>query len=254
MGSARKVEPELLDSLPSTDPRAIRSRRDLRRVNACMGNAPIMERTLEGRRSVRPLRRLVDLGAGDGSFLLGLAKRLAPEWPAAEVILIDRHDLVANEALEAFALLGWRASAICVDAFDWLEGDAPGEIDLIVANLFLHHFSGSALQTILHQIARRTHTFVSCDPRRSVAATAGARLLWLLGCNAVTRHDAVVSVRAGFRGHELSGLWPDEPGWQLTERPAGIFGHCFLAERTGDSGCANSSTVQRSSDASRSIS
>ena len=38
----RIVQPELLDSLPPGDPRAMRSRRDLRRVNAWMRNHAIM--------------------------------------------------------------------------------------------------------------------------------------------------------------------------------------------------------------------
>ena len=36
----------------------------------------------------------------------------------------------------------------------------------------------------------------------------------------MTRHDAVVSVRAGFRDGELSALWPHEPGWKLDEGAA----------------------------------
>ena len=43
----RIVEPELLDTLSPADPRAIRSRRDLRRVNAWMRNPVIMADALE---------------------------------------------------------------------------------------------------------------------------------------------------------------------------------------------------------------
>jgi hypothetical protein len=39
MSLPRRVESELLDQLPANDPRAIRSRRDLTRVNAWMRNA-----------------------------------------------------------------------------------------------------------------------------------------------------------------------------------------------------------------------
>jgi hypothetical protein len=56
-------------------------------------------------------------------------------------------------------------------------------------------------------------------------------LLWAIGCNSVTRHDALVSVRAGFSGDELSALWPDKKNWQLTERRAGPFSHLFIAQR-----------------------
>jgi hypothetical protein len=45
----------------------------------------------------------------------------------------------------------------------------------------------------------------------------------------VTRHDAVASVRAGFAGRELSGLWP-EAGWQRREGLALPFTHFFAAQ------------------------
>jgi hypothetical protein len=47
----------------------------------------------------------------------------------------------------------------------------------------------------------------------------------------VTRHDATVSVRAGFSGDELSALWPDKKNWQLTEHRTGFFSHLFVARR-----------------------
>jgi hypothetical protein len=47
----------------------------------------------------------------------------------------------------------------------------------------------------------------------------------------VTRHDAVLSVRAGFAGRELSALWPSADGWKLEERRAGLFSHLFVAHR-----------------------
>ena len=62
----RRVEPELLDTLPADDPAAQRSRRELRLINAIMGNHRWLER--EVRRSIRPGWRVLELGAGDGTF------------------------------------------------------------------------------------------------------------------------------------------------------------------------------------------
>ena len=45
---ARRVEDETLDHLPEDDPRAIRSRRDLRRINRIMGNDSIVDALLSG--------------------------------------------------------------------------------------------------------------------------------------------------------------------------------------------------------------
>ena len=49
----RCVEPETLDHLREDDPRAIRSRRDLRRINRIMGNLPIVDSLLNARSRIR---------------------------------------------------------------------------------------------------------------------------------------------------------------------------------------------------------
>jgi hypothetical protein len=73
--------------------------------------------------------------------------------------------------------------------------------------------------------------FVAVEPRRARWPLFCSRLLWAIGCNDVTRHDAVVSVRAGFSRNELSSLWPDKQNWQLTEQSAGAFSHLFIARK-----------------------
>ncbi len=79
----RKVEAELLDELPPDDPRAARARRDLRRINAWMGNAWSMARALQAAFPQCPPHRLAEIGAGDGLFLLNVVRRLAAPAPGA---------------------------------------------------------------------------------------------------------------------------------------------------------------------------
>ncbi|GDY19378.1 hypothetical protein LBMAG56_07230 [Verrucomicrobiota bacterium] len=230
----RVVEPEILDDLPPTDPRAVGSRGDLRRLNFIMGHEGILTRAFRHHGEVaafrsRPLR-LVELGAGDGTLLLRLARRWAALGVTAEVTLLDRQNLVATETRRAFAALGWSVAGVATDVFAWLEQASP-RVDVMLANLFLHHFPDPALAALLRLAAARTNLFLACEPRRSPLALAAARLLGLLGCNRVTRHDAVVSVRAGFAGRELSALWPAGAGWETSEHPAGVFSHGFAAKR-----------------------
>ncbi len=227
----RCVKPELLDDLPARDPQAIRSRGDLRRVNRLMGHASILRRALALAEIQKPLRHVIELGAGDGTFLLGLAGQLARPEHQPEVQLVDQQDLLTPETRRAFSTFGWNVQAIQADVFEWLARPAIARSDLWVANLFLHHFSEEQLQWIFRQAAERTNVFVACEPRRSAFALTAARWLGVIGCNAVTRHDAVISVRAGFTGPELSALWPDREGWRLVEQPAGLFSHCFMAKR-----------------------
>ena len=227
----RAVLPELLDDLPPHDPRAIGSRRDLRVLNAIMLQAGAMASMLQSLRSHPGRPRVIEIGSGDGSFMLAVAKKLRAAVPEADVVLLDRSADVAPHTIAAFAALGWRAEAVEADAFDYLAA-RRGVCDAITANLFLHHFEAPQLQRLLRLVATRTSLFAACEPRRDAISLAGSRMVWALGCNDVTRHDAVVSVRAGFSGAELSALWPDEPGWDLTERRSRLFTHVFRAALT----------------------
>ncbi len=224
---------EWLDELSPSDPRAQRSRLDLQRVNAWMGNARWMARALESVSLRKPPERVVELGAGDGTFLLQVARRLSRRWRQVEAVLVDRWQLLAPRTAEAFHAIGWTVRAVQADVFERLANPQGEPCEVLVANLFLHHFPAEALRRLLQAAARRTGLFVACEPERSLTALTGARLLRLIGCNAVTRHDAVVSVRAGFRGGELSSLWPVGERWELSEAPAGWFGHLFKADRGG---------------------
>jgi hypothetical protein len=225
----RIVQPEWLDTLPPDDPRAIHSRRDLCRVNRAMRNAEIMADTLRSALAGRPLQKITELGAGDGDFLLSLAQKISATQPPAAATLLDLQDNVSRRTLAAFTALGWRSEVVIADVFDWSPpSDAKG---VIIANLFLHHFEGARLEKLLAQIASRTDLFIALEPRRAAWPLFCSHLLWGIGCNDVTRHDAVISVRAGFHGSELSALWPESQKWQFTERPAGAFSHLFVAQK-----------------------
>ena len=224
---ARSVEPEFLDALPPTDAGAIQSRRDLQRVNRCMGSARILTAALK---NFRP-RRTVELGAGDGTLLLELAQRLTPAWSGAELLLLDRQALTNLPALQRFSEFKCRAVAERADVHEWLYKAPDGSCDLMIANLFLHHFGEDRLMVLLRSAARVTTMFLALEPRRNRLSLIFSKLLWVIGCNSVTRHDAAVSVRAGFRGQELSRSWPSA-GWHLQERAAGCFSHLFVAVKS----------------------
>jgi hypothetical protein len=223
----RIVQPELLDKLPPDDPRAVRSRQDLRRINDWMCNHVIMAEALEKTFRSNPPGQITEIGAGDGNFILWVAQKISPRWPDVNATLIDLQKNITLETLAAFASFGWHAETVVADVFDWPQSDS----DIVVANLFLHHFDGARLTELLQMVSRRTEFFIAIEPRRGCWPLFCSRLLWAIGCNDVTRHDAVVSVRAGFSGDELSALWPDKQNWQLTEQRAGAFSHLFIARK-----------------------
>jgi hypothetical protein len=103
---------------------------------------------------------------------------------------------------------------------------------LVMANLFLHHLDDAALKRVFALLAARATGLVACEPRRGMFGLLASHLVAALGANHVTRHDAVASVRAGFTGRELTGLW-EGAGWSLEERRALPFSHLFTARRHG---------------------
>jgi hypothetical protein len=183
----RRVEPEILDELPAGHPDAIRSRRDLRWINWIMGNHRWLARKVREHR--QPDWRVLELGAGDGGF--GRA-------------LVD-HDIVPPESLMAIDLSprpsGWPGAS------EWAQRDlfaAPiPNVEMIVANLFLHHFEAPALNRLGAAIPEECRVFLCSEPARRRLHLWQARVLSLFPMNRVTRHDMPVSIHAGFHGRDL---------------------------------------------------
>ncbi len=195
----RIVQPEILDHLPHDDPAARRSRLDLQRVNFLMGNERWVLRTM------RKFPHLADagiceIGAGDG-ILTGKIQR---QHPSCKVTACD---------------LAPRPCGL-QETVDWRSGDlfqqAPPQGGVLVANLFLHHFEGDALQQ-LGQMGMNYKLLIFSEPERSeIAAFLGTLLHPFV--NHVTRHDMQVSIRAGFCEGEIADLLGlDRAVWSIDE-------------------------------------
>lgn len=189
-GVQRRVEPEILDTLPPEDPEAIASRRDLRRINVIMGNHRWLERRV--RSTLRPGWRMLELGAGDGTF----GKRLI------------RKGIISAEALSAVDLSSrpadWPPEAAWHQR-DVLANGLP-DAEIVVANLFLHHFEAPQLADLGRRIPASCQVVLASEPARRSLHLWQSRLLMLGPIGRVTRHDMPISIRAGFLGRELPEL------------------------------------------------
>jgi|GEM_PF-110563 len=266
MTMPRIVVAETLDHLDTHNPDAIQSRRDLQLVHRVMGTRKIIlgmlcklilkrnnkelekPRNSNGCGEVKALR-ILELGAGDGTLMLSVAAALKniatanihqnEKHPLIDLTLLDQQALVKPTTIADYAALGWAATSTIMDVLDWakpntnirLEPYLSPRWDLIMVNLFLHHFEGAQLAMLLSSIESRADRFFACEPSRGWFALAGSHLIGALGVNAVTREDAVLSVRAGFRDTEITALWPAQAQWNLREYSAGLFSHCFKGER-----------------------
>ena len=185
----RLVAPEILETLADDDPHAIRSRADLLKVNWIMGNHAWMLRTLK--REKKYGERVCELGAGDGT----LSRKLLRQG------LCDAQELHAVDL--AAQPENWPESAV------WHRGDLFAmtlpDCEILIANLFLHHFTAEQLARLGSRVSPKTRLIVAAEPARYRLHQLSGRLFCALtGLNHVTRYDMQVSIRAGFRGDELA--------------------------------------------------
>jgi 2-polyprenyl-3-methyl-5-hydroxy-6-metoxy-1,4-benzoquinol methylase len=226
---ARHLEREWLDDLPSDDSAAQKSRRDLRRLNYLMLHAGILLRILRTALALTTIHSIIDIGGGDGTFMLTLARRIARRTPGVAVTVVDRRSSLSQETYRGFKALGWTIDLVEADVLEFLAQSTPGRANVIIANLFLHHLREDELRKLFGLAMHVAPLFVACEPHRGWFPLAASRLLWAIGCNKVTQHDAPASVRAGFRDRELSMIWPQHHQWLLQEGRAGPFSHFFVA-------------------------
>lgn len=211
----RVVTPEILDSLPHDHPAALANRRDLRLVNALMGNHRWMEKRLN--RHLKPEDKVLEIGAGTGD--LGLRLR--------------RKALLPNTAFTGLDL--WPKPEEWPEEWEWMQTDLSsyegyGRFTVILANLIMHQFSEEVLRKLgrLWRNGNARLLLISEPVRRSLHQWQ-LRLLPPLGFHPVSRHDARVSVAAGFRRGELPQLLGLEAKeWMLFESET-CFGACRLA-------------------------
>ncbi len=211
----RRVEPELLDGLAAEDPQAQRSRKDLRRIHRAMATLLIVQRALDRGTAGFIPRTLLELGAGDGSLMLRLARKRADRWPGVNVTLLDRLHLVEPLTLEEIHKLGWTPRVLAVDIFNWLEGHDDSRTDVVFANLFMHHFSSTELARLLVGIAARSRVFLCCEPRRSALLSGGKPLHRLAGCRSGDAAGCGIERARGIPGARVVGTVAQSAGLDI---------------------------------------
>lgn len=212
----RRVQPEILDSLAANDPDAVHSRRDLRWINWLMGNHRWLRR--EWCKRAPAEARLLELGAGDGGFGLGLV----------------RAGLLRPDRLQAIDLgpppPDWPDEATWHQR-DVFDGPLPAS-DVIVANLFLHHFEDESLRHLGKAMREHAGLWLISEPHRHRLHLLQGKLLhWMIRLNRVTQHDLRVSVEAGFQGDELVRALEihADPCWRSISSSTVLGAHRMLA-------------------------
>jgi hypothetical protein len=210
----RTLTPELLDILPADDPAARRARRDLRIFNAVMGNERwliSMVQTL-----VKPGERILEIGAGSGS----LSRRLGRKGFCVDALdrTVPPRDWPENRR--------WHQC-------DLRDFSGWGHHPVVIANLFLHHFTADELGGLGARVAAHSRLVLACEPARRRRFQCLFLLLCVFcGAGGVSRHDGLASIAAGFSGDELArDLRLLRSNWVAVSRVCGRGAYRFIAQK-----------------------
>ena len=226
MFDSRATATEFLDRPDCNPALAAASYRFMETVNCYFGGIRTVRRFLAtetaGRHAGAPLR-ILDIGSGSCDIPLAVSR-----WARAHGIPLHFTCLeMAGHAVDIARRQLARAGDPAVQLLqeDVLTHQPAEPYDLAVASMCFHHFSNAQILTLLQRLRGFVlNSVLINDLRRSRLASLAARLLLAdTGTPAGVRHDALLSIRRGFKISELSTLLRQLDSVTVSVEPARWF-------------------------------
>lgn len=190
----RTVIPEILDSLDVDDVRALRSRKDLRLINTFMRGQQWILSELD--RLVTEDSEIIELGAGSGELISQITHRF-PDCAVKAIDLVAKPNAVPESVT-------WHQG-------DLFQFDGFTENSIVVANLFVHHLKEDQLERLAILLSQ-VRGIIFAEPKRAFVPQVMGYFIFPF-INDVTRHDMIVSIRAGFVKGELPAFFRNQFQW-----------------------------------------
>jgi hypothetical protein len=231
MLTGRRLTPEHMDDPHATREEQAVALKFLRRVNARLGGARaaighlrrwskdwMHERIIDaGIPSPQPSPippqgrgriRILDVGTGSADIPLAIVRWAKRAGHDVHITAIDRHPVTCELAREFIREQGEsdRITVVQADALRLMDMFQPGSFDYAHAGMFLHHLHDVEVMTVLAMMDRLTVRGIIWNDL--VRAPLPRLLLCplLVGAPPKLRHDAIVSVQAGFKKREVIDL------------------------------------------------
>jgi ubiquinone/menaquinone biosynthesis C-methylase UbiE len=199
----RILTAELLDEDRGTPAEIAASLDDLWRINRWLGgvrsNLRMLERVFDRAGSGR--LSILDVGTGDARLAARLASALGRRKLRAEFVALDRrHSHLRNSHPRRLSL---PLVAADVAQLPFRENS----FQVVMCNLFLHHFSGERAQELLRQMARvASVALIVNDLERNWLPYLFIRVAYPFARSRITRYDGPASVRQAYTEEELCQL------------------------------------------------
>jgi len=194
---------EWLDEDLGTSEEIQQSFDDLWRINRWLGGVSGCLRLLDryfARRGSRRAR-ILEVGSGDSRLAAHLQSELARRNRSVEFVALDRRLSHLRNGNHSAGKLPRVAADIFNCPF------AEGSFDLVMCNLFLHHFSGDEAVALLRRLAGMASEAVLInDLERHLLPYLFIRVAWPFARSRITRHDGAASVRQAYTKDELAAL------------------------------------------------
>lgn len=194
---------ELLDEDLGTPEEIQQSFDDLWRINRWLGGVSGCLHLLDryfARRGSRHTR-ILDVGAGDSRLAAHLQAKLARRKRNVEFVALDRRLSHLRNGNHSSGKL----SRVVADV---LHFPFPKEsFDVVISNLFLHHFSEDETVKLLRRLGGiASQAVLVNDLERHPLPYFFIRLGWPFARSRITRHDGAASVRQSYTKDELAIL------------------------------------------------
>jgi hypothetical protein len=196
---------ELLDEGRAAATEIEASLRDLRRINAWLGNRQLVViETVALLQKYQLLRaHIIDIGTGSADLPVAISKAATRQNIATKVLALDCKLLhlhiaqLMNDGEEG------SPSLLCGDAFRLPLAD--NSVDLVTSSLFLHHFRPAQIEQLLQEFSRVSRVgWVMIDLVRHYVPLVFFRATWpIFARSHLTRHDGAASFRRGYTVNEM---------------------------------------------------
>ena len=145
--------------------------------------------------------RILDVGAGDSRLAAHLQSELARSGRSAQFVALDRRLSHLRSGNHAPGGPSQIAADISQLPF------AAESFDVVISNLFLHHFSEDEAVRLLRRLGGiASRAVLINDLERNLLPYLFIRVAWPFARSRVTRHDAAASVRQAYTRDELAAL------------------------------------------------